>query len=61
MGLTVVGKPAATPMTSSPFFIALSPSLGDVNVLNATKFAEEPELTVMTCLTPINSASLASN
>ena len=38
-GLTVVGKPAATPITSSPFLIALSPSFGEVNVLKATKLA----------------------
>ena len=44
MGFTVVGKPAATPITSSPFFMALSPNLGDVSVLKAIKLAEEPEL-----------------
>ncbi len=32
IGLTVVGKPAATVITSSPGLIALSPSLGDVRV-----------------------------
>ena len=51
IGLTVVGKPAATPITSS-LFIALSPSFGDVKVLKATKFAEDPEFTDKQCLTP---------
>ena len=45
IGLTVVGKPAATPITSSPFLIAFSPSFFEVNVLKATKLAEEPEFT----------------
>ena len=45
IGFTVVGKPAATPITSSPFLIAFSPSLGEVRVLNATKLADDPELT----------------
>ena len=30
-GLIVVGKPAATVMTSSPFFIALEPRDGEVS------------------------------
>ena len=46
-------------MTSSPFFIALSPSLGDVRQLKATRFAEDPELTVIKCLMPIKSATLS--
>ena len=41
IGFTVVGKPAATPIISSPFFIDLSPSFGDVRVLKANKLAEE--------------------
>ena len=61
IGLTVVGKPAATPITSSPGLIALSPSLGDVSVLKATRLADEPELTVIKCLTPIKEASFSSN
>ncbi|MOA26972.1 hypothetical protein D3C78_1478070 [compost metagenome] len=61
IGLTVVGKPAATPMTSSPFLMARSPSLGEVSALNATRLAEEPELTEIRYLTPRNSASLFSN
>ena len=52
IGLTVVGKPAATVMTSSPGLIARSPSNGDVNAVNATRLADEPELTVSACATP---------
>jgi hypothetical protein len=48
-------------MTSSPFLIALSPNFGDVSVANATKLADEPELTVIKCLIPINSDSSFSN
>ncbi|SEH85524.1 hypothetical protein BAZSYMB_GCONTIG00831_0 [Bathymodiolus azoricus thioautotrophic gill symbiont] len=61
IGLTVVGKPAATPMTSSPFLMALLPNFGDVSVANATKLADEPELTVIKCLISINSDSSFSN
>jgi hypothetical protein len=61
MGLTVVGKPAATPMTSSPRLMARSPSLGEVRVLKATRLADEPELTVIRCLTPMKAASFFSN
>ena len=32
IGFTVVGKPAATVITSSPGLIALSPNLGEVSV-----------------------------
>jgi hypothetical protein len=41
----VVGKPAATVIISSPGSTLLSPSRGEVNVENATRFAEDPELT----------------
>ena len=54
IGFTVVGKPAATVATSSPSLICLSPSVGEQRVLNAIKLAEEPELTVIRCLTPKN-------
>ena len=40
IGFTVVGNPAATPITSSPFIIDLSPSFGEVNVEKATRFAD---------------------
>ena len=37
------------------------PSLGEVNVLKATRLADEPELTVIRCLTPMKAASFFSN
>jgi dihydroorotate dehydrogenase len=40
-------------MTSSPFLIALSPNFGDVSVANATKLADEPELTVIKAINTI--------
>src|SRR6202044_3436018 len=61
IGFTVVGKPAATVMTSSPGFSRRSPSLGDVRAVNATRLAEEPELTREQLLTPIKRASFFSN
>ena len=45
IGATVVGNPAATVITSSPRFTLRSPSSGEVNAINARRFAEEPELT----------------
>src|SRR5579864_2898316 len=61
MGFTVVGKLAATAMTSSPGRMARSPSLADVNAAKATRFADEPELTVIACGTPTNAARRDSN
>src|SRR5689334_15985791 len=61
IGFTVVGKLAATAMTSSPGRIARSPSFGDVNDANATRLADEPEFTVSTCGTPTKLASCDSN
>jgi hypothetical protein len=43
---TVVGKPIATVITSSPGFRAFSPNLMLVNPLKAAKFAEDPEFTI---------------
>ena len=43
-GVTVVGNPAATVITSSPLLIRRSPNFGDVKAINANKFADEPEL-----------------
>jgi hypothetical protein len=60
MGLTVVGKPAATPMTSSSGLIARSLSLGDVRAENASKLAEEPELVVIKNFTPKKSRNFFS-
>ncbi|VEB45154.1 Uncharacterised protein [Chromobacterium violaceum] len=56
----MVGKPAATVITSSPGLIARSPSLGEVSAVKATRLADEPELTVSTCGRPMNSPSRLS-
>ena len=61
IGLTVVGKPAATPMTSSPGLMARSPRREEVSVEKATRLADEPELTVIRCFTPRNFARRSSN
>src|ERR1700690_2238580 len=58
IGLTVVGKPAATVMTSSPGLRRRSPSLGDVSALMASRLADEPELTSEALRTPTKRASL---
>src|SRR5260370_36782027 len=60
MGLTVVGNPAATVMTSSPGLSRRSPSFGEVNALRATRLAEEPDLTREADRHPTNRASLRS-
>ena len=54
IGFIVVGNPAATVITSSLGLIALSFNLGEVSVEKATKFAEDPELTVIKFFIPIN-------
>lgn len=61
IGATVVGNPAATVITSSPFFILLSPSFGEVKAIKAKRFADEPELVKEQYLTPKNSANSFSN
>src|SRR3990170_1805172 len=61
IGATVVGKAAATVITSSPFLILLSPSSGDVNAINARRLADEPEFVKEQCLTPRNFAKSFSN
>ena len=60
IGFIVVGNPAATVITSSKGFIALSLSFGEVRLVNAIKFADDPEFTVINCLIPINFASFFS-
>ncbi len=40
--------------------MARAPRLGEVSALKATRLAEDPEFTVMRCLTPIKAASLFS-
>lgn len=61
IGAIVVGKPAATVITSSPFFIHRSPSFKEVSAIKAKRFAEEPELTSEQYLTPIYSAKSLSS
>ena len=61
LGFIVVGNPAATVITSSPFLIALSPNFGEVSVLNATKFADEPEFVVIKFFTFRKFESFFSN
>ena len=52
IGLTVVGKPAATVITSSPGCRRRSPSFGEVRAETASRFADEPELQRIACRTP---------
>src|ERR1700722_10349030 len=61
IGLTVVGKPAATVMTSSPARSLRSPSEGDVKLESATRLADEPELTSEAEPTPMKAANSRSN
>ena len=60
-GVTVVGKPQATVMISSPFLIWRSPSSGAVSAMKAIRLAEEPLLTRWANLTPIHLANSFSN
>ena len=60
-GVTVVGKPAATVIISSPLLILLSPRSGDVSAINALRLADEPELTTDTYFTLRYSPSFFSN
>ena len=61
IGLTVVGNPAATVITSSPGLKPRSPSLGEVRHDRASRLAEDPELTSRACRTPNRAANLRSN
>src|SRR3989338_601992 len=61
MGLTVVGNPAATVITSSPGCSRFVPSCFDVSALSATRFAEDPELTRETYRTQSKSLNRFSN
>ena len=60
IGFTVVGKPVAAVITSSPGRSRRSFSLGEVRVESATRLAEEPEFTVRAWRAPSLSASRAS-
>src|SRR5665213_3098971 len=61
IGFTVVGKPPATVITSSPGFSRRSPSVGDVRAVTASKLADEPELTSVAVLIPNQRANCFSN
>src|SRR5580700_2328414 len=61
IGLTVVGNPAATVMTSSPGTSLRSPSDGDVRHDKAARLADDPELTSEAQRTPIKAANSRSN
>ena len=62
IGLTVVGKPAATVMTSSPGRSRRSPQLAARSgAVSASRFADEPELTSSACRTPKKRAKSRSN
>src|SRR5690242_8774771 len=60
MGLTVVGKPVATVITSSPGLRRLPRNNGEVRAEKATRLADDPELTSKAYLVPKNSAKRAS-
>src|ERR1035437_7516875 len=61
IGLTVVGNPAATVMTSSPAESLRSPSDGEVRHERAARLAEDPELTSEAQRTPMKAANSHSN
>src|SRR5579862_1789105 len=61
IGLTVVGKPAATVITSSPARSRRSPSDGEVRHERAARLADEPELTSDAHRTPMKAANSRSN
>ena len=58
-GLTVVGKPAAAVMTSSPGLSWRSRIMCEVRAEKATRLADDPELTVSTEAVPMRLANLA--
>jgi hypothetical protein len=61
IGKTVVGKPAATVITSSPGFTRRSPQVWLVIALNATRFALLPEFTSDAWRKPKDCARRVSN
>ena len=60
-GVTVVGNPAATVMTSSPRRICRSPSSGAVNTEKAIRFADDPLFTRLAKRTSSHLANSRSN
>src|ERR1051325_1980075 len=61
MGLTVVGKEAATVMISSPGLNLFSSRRGEGKAVTASKFVDDPELVKTACDTPTRWASFLSN
>src|ERR1035437_5327080 len=61
IGFTVVGKPAASVITSSPGCRRRSPSLGEVSAATATRLADDPELTSTHSRIPNQRANSFSN
>ena len=61
IGFTVVGKPAATVMTSSPGRRRRSRSRGEVSAVSASRFADEPEFTSRAWRCPVVSRRRRSN
>jgi hypothetical protein len=61
IGFTVVGKPAATVMTSLPVTSARSPRDRDVSADIANRFADDPELQRIAYLLPTYRDSFSSN
>ncbi len=59
--MTVVGKPAATVITSSPGRSASAPRVGEVSAVTASRFADEPEFTRCALRTPSSRAKARSN
>src|SRR3989339_965716 len=60
-GFTVVGNATEQVINSSPDLSRLSPNTKEVSEAKATKFAEDPELTSETYLTPRNFLNSCSN
>ncbi|OGF24123.1 MAG: hypothetical protein A2V63_01910 [Candidatus Eisenbacteria bacterium RBG_19FT_COMBO_70_11] len=60
IGAMVVGKPAATPMTSSPGLSRCSRNSGEVSAVSASRLALEPLLHSMTSRAPRNAASFGA-
>ena len=61
IGLTVVGKPVAQVMTSSPGLSALSRRMCEVSAVMASRLADEPELVVSVRRVPVIVANSVSN
>src|ERR1017187_1579688 len=61
IGFTVVGKPAASVITSSPAWRRRSPSFGEVSAATATRLADDPELTSTHSRIPNQRANSFSN